>query len=74
MQRNPYWPPKGPSFFSVLRFRGCVLSPCTKGGVGFGPNFAARRASRRGPNLVRLRGRFPNFSPPARPKHVEGVC
>ncbi len=25
MQRNPYWPLKGPSFFSVLKLRGCVF-------------------------------------------------
>jgi len=47
MQRNPYWPLKGSSFFSVLTFRRCVFSRYTKGEVGFGPNFAARMASRR---------------------------
>jgi hypothetical protein len=26
MQRNPYWPLKGPSFFWVLRFRRCFFS------------------------------------------------
>lgn len=25
MQRNPYWPLKGPSFFESLIFRGCVF-------------------------------------------------
>jgi len=46
MQRNPYWPLKGPSFFSVLKFLRCVFFRSTKGGVGFGSNFAARMASR----------------------------
>src|SRR6266436_2547017 len=46
MRRNPYWPLKGPSSFSVLTFRRCVFSRCTKSEVGFGSNFAARMASR----------------------------
>lgn len=50
MQRNPYWPLKGPSFFSVLKFRRFVLPRCTKVDIGFGSNFAVRMASRR-PNL-----------------------
>ena len=33
MQRNPYWPLKGPSFFSGLRFPRCVFSLCTKGDI-----------------------------------------
>lgn len=56
MQRNPYWPPNGPSFFSVLRFRRFVFSPCQKGKVGFEPTFAARVASR---HLRRMNSLFP---------------
>ncbi len=54
MQRNPYRPLKGPSFFSVLRFRRLCFFRFTKVAVGFGSNFAARMASRR-PNLPRKR-------------------
>jgi len=50
MQRNPYWPPNGPSFFSVPRFRRCIFSRCAKVAAGFGSNFTARMASRR-PNF-----------------------
>jgi hypothetical protein len=39
MQRNPYWPLNGPSFFSVPRFRRCVFSRSTKVAVGFGVKF-----------------------------------
>jgi hypothetical protein len=55
MQRNPYWPLNGPSFFSVLEFLRCVFFfAAAKGGVGFGPNLAARMASRR-PNFPKKR-------------------
>ncbi len=56
MQRNPYWPLNGPSFFLGARFGSCVFSRCTKVAVGFGSNFAARMASRRPnfPNSLRL--------------------
>jgi hypothetical protein len=46
IQRNPCWPLNGPSFLSVLRFCCGVTSRCSKNVVGFGPNFAARMASR----------------------------
>jgi len=46
MQGNPYWPLNGPSFLSVLKFLGCVLSRCPQSGFGFGSNLAARMASR----------------------------
>jgi hypothetical protein len=46
MQRNPYWPLNGPSFFSVPRFRRCIFSRSAKVAVGFGSNFTARMASR----------------------------
>ena len=32
MQRNPYWPLNGPSFFSVLRFCRCVFLAARRGG------------------------------------------
>ena len=54
MQGNPYWPLNGPSFLSVLKFLGCVLSRCPQSGFGFGSNLAARMASRR-PNLSEKR-------------------
>ncbi len=51
MQRNPYWPLKGPSFFVFLGAETpslCFLfSRCARDDVGFGSNFAARMASRR---------------------------
>jgi hypothetical protein len=50
VQRNPYWPLNGPSFFAMLKFRRGVFSRCTKVGFGFGSNLAARMASRR-PNI-----------------------
>ena len=40
MQRNPYWPLNGPSFFAVLIFRRGVFSRCTKVGFGFGQKFS----------------------------------
>src|SRR5216684_8658003 len=44
-------PSMAPRFFSVLEFLRCVFFLAgTEGGVGFGPNFAARMASRQ-PNL-----------------------
>jgi hypothetical protein len=55
MQRNPYWPLNGPSFFSVPRFRRCIFSRCAKVAVGFGSNFTARMASRR-PNFPNKHG------------------
>jgi hypothetical protein len=40
------WPLNGPSFFLVRRFRHRNSSHYSKSVVGFGPNFAARMASR----------------------------
>jgi hypothetical protein len=54
MQRNPYWPLNGPSFFSVPNFLGCVLTRCPESSVGIGSNFASRMASR-WPNLSKKR-------------------
>jgi hypothetical protein len=39
MQRNPYWPLKGPSFFSLLRFCGFVYSCCPQSDVSSGAKF-----------------------------------
>jgi len=44
MQKNPYWPLKGPSFFESLMFRGCVFLSLHERRVGFRSNFAARMA------------------------------
>jgi hypothetical protein len=35
-KNDPYWPLNGPSFFSALRFRRCIFSHRTKGGVSSG--------------------------------------
>jgi hypothetical protein len=56
MQRNPYWPLKGPSFFRVGEFlRRGFFAHCPTNMSTSGPNLAARMASRR-PNLPRKRG------------------
>jgi len=47
-------PLMAPRFSRRSRFRRCVFSRCTKGDVGFGPNFAARMANRR-PSLPKKR-------------------
>jgi hypothetical protein len=48
MQRNPYWPLNGPSFFLDHRDSAIVyFTHWASRAVGSGSNFAARMASRR---------------------------
>jgi hypothetical protein len=54
MQRNPYWPLKGPSFFSTTEIPpSCISLTVQIARSASGPNFAARMASRRNfPNML----------------------
>jgi hypothetical protein len=48
MQRNPYWPLNGPSFFSTIEIPSqCISLTGQVAQSALGSNFAARMASRR---------------------------
>ncbi len=48
MQRNPYWPLNGPSFFSTIEIPSqCISLTVQVAQSASGSNFAARMASRR---------------------------
>ena len=53
MQRNPYWPLDGLSFFSTIEIPSlCICLPVQVAQSASGSNFAARMASRR--NFVNI--------------------